>query len=198
MPFTTTKEHRDFFHNHHRIEFEDLLTEEQCLQIQKGARAHGRGRDLWRRDPAVKKIINSKDFAQLAGELTGARAIRLGYDQMVGPQLTAMASLHDMTCIQGIVCGVLVCIQKPSDDEEEFSEFFPQHVGTALFFSADCPIPFEDLAAAHKDSYFLLVYAAKDAVYIHQDGDPFLHEWKKLGYTFGDRLKDLHHPMLYP
>ena len=197
MPFATAKEHRDFFRDHQRIEFENLLTDSQCLQIQKATRARDAGRDLWRDNAAIKKIVCNRDFAQIASELMGVRELRIGYDQMVDLLPKESASLVDISCIQGVVCGLIICIQKPSDEEEEFSEFFPQHVGTGIFFSAETPIPFEDLAEAHQGSYFMIAYAAKDAVYIHQDRDPSLHKWKSLGYAFGDRLQDLLHPIIH-
>jgi hypothetical protein len=197
MPFATAKEHRDFFNDHQRIEFENLLTDEQCKQIQKAGRARGAGRDLWRNSAAIKKIVCSRDYAQIACELTGARELRLGYDQMVDIFPNESVNLLEISCIQGILCGLIICIQKPSDEEEEFSEFFPQQVGTGIFFSAETLIPFGDLVHAHKGSYFLIAYTAKDAVYVHQDNDPYLHQWKPLGYAFGDRLQDAFHPMLY-
>lgn len=196
MPFATAKEHRDFFQTHQWIEFEGIFTENQCKQIVDCAQTAPLKRDLWRLNPAVKKAIARREIAQIMSELLSVREMRLAFDELIDDVPKKTETLSTIDCVQGLVGGLIVCIQKPSDDS--FSTFFPKNLGAAVFFSPDFPIPFEDLAKIEPGCYLLIAFGAKDSVYIHHPEDPYIQHWRKIGYVFGDRLRNQTHPMIFP
>lgn len=193
MPFATIKEQRDFFKKNQKIEFEHLLTQEQCQQIQNCI-YNDQNRDLWRRNAAIKKISLSKDLAQIAAELMEVRELFIAYDQVLNGVSEASCTLAEISCVQGMVCTWVFCIKAPSN---AVVGFFPSTIGSAVFFSAETPIPFEELLSLENGIYFMVAYAKKGSVYIHQTQDPHLHEWKELGLNFGDRLGRATHPSVY-
>lgn len=90
------------------------------------------GRDLWRGDLAVKKLVTSLPLAELAAELFGRRPLRLAYDQYLpswrakppsqrdvaelcsyAHLLERSATLEETSSIQGLVGGALICLQAP-------------------------------------------------------------------------------------
>lgn len=102
MKFATAKEHRDFFHTHGWIEFENLvdsrlfpiaeqgakeaLSERLKLPIERLSKISSEklfmnGRDLWRSQPILQKLATQAHFAEIAAELVEKRILRLGYDQ---------------------------------------------------------------------------------------------------------------------
>ncbi len=197
MPFATIKEHRDFFSAHQRIEFEHLLTEEQCQFMQQCMQLDN-ARDLWRRHAVVKKIVFGKNLAQIAAELVNAKQLRIAYDQVLGTKPNKTLTLAQASCVQGIACGWVFCVKTPTQAMEETPHFFPLNAGSGVFFSAETPIPFEELSQLSDALYLLVAYADKRAVYIHQPEDPHLHAWKEMGLAFGDRLRDDKYPLIYP
>lgn len=43
----------------------------------------------------------------------------------------------------------------------------------------------------------VIAFCDRITVYVRNDNDPFTHDLKKMGYVFGDRLRDDTHPLLH-
>jgi len=196
------------------------------------------GHDLWRGAAPLKKIILQKGLAEIAAELLEEKPLRFGYDQLFPPLasvsmgadaygafLKQTLSLREISSIQGIVCGAMLCVVAPTineviDEEVKIVDaplesglmssqlssqpvpissvpIFSTTAGNGIFFSPDTPISFEGLRSHSGGTYLLLVYTKPNAVYYRQDLDPHLHDFRNLGYNFGDRLLDRLNPLVY-
>lgn len=176
------------------------------------------GRDLWRKSNIIKKFALDKQLAKIASELTGQKFLRLGYDQFF-PSIVIKKSLGglektmtrysywlkknapigELSCIQGIVCGLLLCLNAPEAEMRVPAiddSIFSLKAGNIVFFSPLKHIDFSELPTRPGQEFFLLTYAEKRAIYIPNENDPQLHAFKQLGYVFGDRLNDSLNPVL--
>lgn len=172
----------------------------------------GIGHDLWRGGGAnLKKIILNRGLAGIAAELTEQKPLRFGYDSLF-PAVTSnpgtnqyesflqtRPTLAEMSCIQGVLCGAMICVSGSEDvqNEETTTTIFSRKPGNAVFFSPDWPLPLNEIFQNSGFTYLLVVYVKGNAVYLSQTGDPHLHNFKKLGYSFGDRLREPFHPIVY-
>lgn len=243
MNFAVLGEHRDFFRKHQWIECEQLIPPtrlerlvagveqalssrlKQPISLKNGeALLHHsadllfrHGRDLWRENKEVKKILFSKNLAEVAAELIEAKPLRFGYDQLLLPPLSAWqvenalqaiqmkaqnspaVPFDQMSCIQGVACGAIVCIQAPLHLSPALgASFFPKTPGNVLIFKPTFAVPFQQLWTLPGFLYLMLVYAKPNAVYYLQQNDPHAHAFKDWGYNFGDALKDTLNPIIYP
>lgn len=171
------------------------------------------GRDLWRSHLPLRKFLTQPQFAALASELTGIHPLRLGYDQLLparpekarlysAPEegvyaqfLDTTFSLQEISCLEGIACGVIVSL-KGSDSRETTLEPFPRAPGHVLFFLPNRPIEWQHLYAYPKGRFYLIVYTHSVAHYRLQPSDPHLHALKHLGYIFNDPLNDRLNPII--
>ena len=179
------------------------------------------GFDLWRANPLLKKVILQKNLAQISADLLEARSLRIGYDQLIPslPSTTAAiqddpyqmwlgqtSSLQEICSIQGVVSGLILCIKAPQDalsiaeseikTATEAPSLFSTTLGNGVYFTADSPLDFSDLAARSGYAYLLITYAKNTSVYCKKENDPHTNAFRQLGYNFGDRLSDRHHPLI--
>lgn len=197
-----------------------LKIDEQKLSHEPPYKLFNVGRDLWRSQEHSPKINAAhRDLAQLAAELLEQRTIRLGYDQLL-PSLPKRHlhqtnenrafvqlfqktyTLNEISCLQGILCGVMLCLedeQVPGIQESEVQniEIFSKVAGNCVFFHPDVPIDFNLLCSDVRRRYLLIVYTQSRATYILNEVDPHGHALKHLGYTFGDPLSDKLNPIVY-
>ncbi len=230
MKFATAKEHRDYFRKHRHVEFEGLLTVQQCMEInleidaalaqrlgmrvssllaQSVDKLYTSGRDLCRASPKLKKISLHKGFAEAAADLLEHKPLRIGYDQLLPGSAKAASMYHvagdhaymhrsatlpEVSCIQGVVGGLILCIKA---SETSVSPLFPTQAGHGVFLAPDMVIDFNALEALTDARYLLITYAQYSSVYCHQEGDPQVNYFRSLGYNFGDRLSEKLHPQVY-
>ena len=170
------------------------------------------GHDLWRGSANLKKIILNRSLSGIAAELVEQKPLRFGYDSLF-PAVTSSPAknqyesflqtnptLAEMSCIQGVLCGAMVCVSGINDlpkDESESTTIFSRKPGNAIFFSPDWPLPLNEIYQNPGFTYLLIVYVKNNAVYLAQSGDPHGNNFKKLDYSFGDRLREPLHPIVY-
>lgn len=235
IKFALAKEHRLHFGKHQILELEGILTPSQILQLKEkidnivsysdssnwkqsfSPERHFReGRDLWRKDPLIRKLVTDKGLGKIASELLGGKFLRLGYDQLLpnmaqdtsetthisssfAPLLIKPATLEEISCIQGALCGVCICLrsaESTTENQEPQNSPFSKHEGNAVFFSAEKSIDFSELKRCPQQEFLLIVYAAKTTLYVPNESDAHQHAFKKLGYVFGDRLNDEQNPVI--
>lgn len=223
MKFAVDSAHRDFFKNNLAIEFQEFFTADQIQHLreqlmsslkqrlkEKGVafdkatseQLYLTGRDLWRSSADLRKFVAQSKLADIAADLLEERQIRLGYDQYVPlppshqekldsayhSLLRSELTLNSASCIQGILCGAMIALQ---DEPETKSPIFPTRAGNVIYFDPAAPLAFSEGCEA-----LMIVYTRAKAQYILQPNDPNTHDFKKLGYVFGDSLKDKLNPNL--
>ncbi len=166
--------------------------------------------DIWRSDPAIAKIVMQLEFAKIAAELTHSRVVRLGYDQWFPPisslsdrastydeLLSTPVSLRSVSCLQGVICGLMLCLSDfPDRHDVSYEGVFSRVKGNGVFIAPERGIDFPTLCQRFGQQFLLIVYTEKTALYTMQESDPHVHELKKLGYVFGDKLNDRLHPII--
>ncbi|MBA3721837.1 MAG: hypothetical protein H0W88_05495 [Parachlamydiaceae bacterium] len=241
MKFAIAKEHRDFFNKHGGVEFDNFLTPEQVnqfnsaidlalsqrldVEVEKLRKVNSEqlfinGRDLWRLNTDLRKLVSQPRLAEIASELIESKPLRLGYDQLFPARHSAnwsnttanqvysnfllqSTSLEQISCLQGVLCGVMLCLSSPSQtqleniEEEEGLDIFPSQAGNALFFQPTALFNLRKLLRHSEQRYYLVVYTQTQANYIFQSGDPLTHELKHLGYVLNDKLTDKLNPIIY-
>lgn len=240
IKFALAKEHRLYFEKNQMLEVEGVLTPLQIQQLKfaiersvaqaaflneslkklpAAAKPFMAGRDLWRNDNLIKKIVFDRDLAKIAADLMGVRFLRLGYDQYFpnpaqGSGLTLQnsspspyeeflkvpATLEEISCIQGMECGLMICLgsnEQSADQPSPLESPFALKAGNIVYFSAQKVIDFSQLLNRSGQDFLMIGYAAKTALYFTNESDPHFHALKPLGYVFGDRLNDQIHPVVY-
>lgn len=221
MKYTIDSNHREYFLQHQAIEFDALLDSPklqtlnqiigQIVNQSSPEKQFVQGRDLWRQNEFIRKIVMQKKFARIASELTEQKIIRLGYDQLIPAPIAPILfgnsadpyynflnktmMLSEFSGLQGTVCGLLLCVQGvglEAGGESPFSTI----MGNGVFISPDCVIDFKELYNRPGYLYFLIVYCQSSTVYIHQNHDLHADAMRNLGYSYGDKLKDKFNPIL--
>lgn len=222
MRFAVTKDHRSFFQKNQVIELEGLCSSEllqsltAAIDSTLAKRLHIKsreldkqlpkthftsGRDLWRSNDLIKRFVTQPSFAEIAAELTGKRLLRLGYDQFFPGTsqdlLQSEQSLEQVSCIQGVQCGLMFCLKGIKSDEASIKTVFPLQEGNAILFSSSAPIPWNQLCQHPQNSYFMIVYAHHNSVYVYNEHDPLGNELKQWGYGISDKLTDKSNPIVH-
>lgn len=168
------------------------------------------GHDLWRTEHAIKKVLLHRNLAEIASELTEHKPLRFGYDMLLpsvlGPMgvgsayrafLEKNATLNEISGIQGIVCGGMLCVSAPGDNSQVASNLFPKIPGHVVFFSPEWQLPLQDKLLMEGYCHIMFVYVNAKAVYCRRETDPHLHDFRDLGYQFGDKLTDGLNPIVF-
>lgn len=216
MHFKILGDHRNFFSKERHIEFEDVFTADQIDELSKhvdqvlAQRSHKLiesespdqlskvGRDLWRDDPVIRSIVCNKRLAEVAGPLFGQKFLQLAFDQSLRTTVQTGASrkpssLQQISCIQPLAGAVIIRLAGTAAP----SNLFPKKKENLIFIASDLVIPWEVFFQEPDHSFLIIAYAPVRALYILEKQDPHVHELKKLGYGFGDHLKDPLHPILF-
>lgn len=239
MKYAVASEHLDFFKKNGVIEFEKLLNPTQLHSLVDGLQAalssvlqvspekvpqlssptlFMAGRDLWRKNEAVRKIALSPILAKIASELIEYKPLRIGYDQFLfwTPKihhvdrsdqsltefLEGRSSLRETCSLQGVACGLMLCLEDAKDKEETSAEtgqnsgIYSFQAGNGIYFSPDTILDFGEFCRRQGQSYYLIIYTQKTAVYVLTPRDPNTHALKSVGYVFGDRLSDKLNPII--
>lgn len=222
MKFAIASEHVTYFEKHRQVELEGFFSDSQLLSMKeclegyleralhipraKIATSNGEllfkaGHDLWRHEPKLQKLVLNPSLAEIAAELTDKKQIRLGYDQLLPTYAKLVEgnrpfSLQELCYFQGSLCGLMIALTDnlwiPTDS------LLPKKAGNIVFFDSNQAIPFDVLRQeASFGLFWMFVYVSGTALYIKQTNDPHVHAPRELGYTFGDRLRDDRHPIVY-
>lgn len=190
-----------------------LSMDEASISKQPADKLFAVGHDLWRANDSIKKFITHPQLTTTAAELVETKELRLGYDLLI-PQLTRRFhltkgerslevflekshSLDEMSGLQGIACGLLICLSAPLKVELSSNEpYFPTVPGNGVFLSPELVVEFQKIAPQQSD-YLLIVYTYSTAFYYLNEINPHAHALKHLGYHFGDKLTDKLNPIVF-
>ncbi len=208
--------HRAFFQKQGYIELESLLKPEEVallateidevlekrlsdqLSYKSAEDLYRVGHDVWRESEPLRKKILSRSFAEVGAELFKKTSLHIAFDQIlrtgVKPSFPQKlpSTLNEITSIYPLAGALLFRLLKTATS----SEFIPALPENGIYLSPDKIIPWELFFQFPHQSYLLIAYANPESVYILQKQDPHTHALKKMGYVFGDRLKNETHPLL--
>lgn len=229
MKLATDKAHRDYFYKNGNIEFDSifnpaqvnemneaidtilcksLATQPKKLSTKDAGQLFREGRDLWRKDESIQKLLLNKRLAEIAVELMEVRSLRMGYDQLLLTESKSVMSdpkdpyhqfllqtgtLQERSCLTPVICGLMICL-KPALAGEP-NPLFSNTAGNVVFFKGDLPLDLSFLTYAEEGRYLLLSLVDPRTVYILNEKDPQTHALKRLGLVFGDRLTDKLNPL---
>jgi len=212
MHFAINKHHLRFFYMNHYIEFEGLLTWEDAQALRSELVAIMQEKtltyDMWRHNAAVKRFILSPRLAEIASNLMKVFPLRIAFDLLLSSPGSLEIStekplpLCEMSCIQGVVCGCILQLSPPPQDQNIFryDETFipiPSQVGNGIFFAPTIPISLNHWTHLDHNPQLLIAYAKNRSLYTYSKSDTNTHSLKNLGYVFGDHLKSSTHPILF-
>jgi hypothetical protein len=176
------------------------------------------GRDLWRSNQTLRKLAAQPRFVEISSELIEKKPLRLGYDQLLPGHvktefseptqqvysrfLEQTANLEDVSCLKGVVCGLILSLggNQGGSQEKNSSEginIFPNQPGRVIFFRPNILINWNDLHNYPGQRFYMIVYTQAFAYYHLQPNDPHTHFLKRIGYIFNDKLNDKLHPIIY-
>lgn len=190
-----------------------LSVDESGVKRQPADKVFMVGHDLWRTNEGLKRIVMHPHLSTIAAELVETKDLRLGYDllfpdlarrfhdtrgeNLLEKFLKKTHSINEMSSLEGIACGLLICLSEPLKPELSSEEaYIPKVPGNGIFLSPELVIDFPKLAP-QQGNYFLIVYTYSAAYYILNEENPYAHELKHLGYHFGDKLNDKLNPIVY-
>ncbi|MES2345177.1 MAG: hypothetical protein V4494_04480 [Chlamydiota bacterium] len=189
MKSALAKEHREFYAHNHFIDFEELISPEEACTLSKNIKKtltkrsqkdhlssnYLAGRDLWRDDLEIKKIVFKRSFAEIAKELFKQPLIKIAFDQY--QENTSLLSLAQMSCLKPIIGALAIPLGTP---------------GKAIYFSPGSPLTFPFC----EEPLLLIAYTGNKTQYTLTESDPNTHTLKKLGYSFGDHITSETHPII--
>jgi len=164
---------------------------------QKAAAARPFGRDLWRSEAVLHRLL-SRTLAPAALQLH-RKSLRIACDQWM-PAAAKPLPAKDLFCVQGLaLCALLTSSETPPPPRRPAAIGilpFPSRPENILFVKPNIVLDWPILSKTPRP-LFLVAYALPNqTVYVYNQSDPATHELKGLGYSFGDRLSDPHHPLL--
>jgi hypothetical protein len=217
MRFKIVGDHRNFFSKERHIEFEDVFSTDQIEKLSEhvdqvlAKRAHKLietaspqdlyrvGRDLWRDDPVIREFVCNRRLAEVAAQLFDQKLLQLAFDQSLRtpvqsgyPSLTP-SPLQQISCIQPLAGALILRLSGSAEN----LTLFPKKKENIVFIGPDLTIPWEVFFQEPAHSFLLIAYAPARALYILEKRDPHVHDLKKLGYGFGDNIKDPAHPIVF-
>lgn len=225
MRFSLPDSYFEFFLKHQILEIEDLLSineaDQLCLKAEalilkrlsqkpldlaSNLELWKAGKNLWKDDPVIKKILFRLQFGEMSHFLFKKRPIRLAYAQTLFTENTEDClfsqneTLPDICCIGPLLGGALLCL-RPIENQETETHLLPNLAltkkGRVFFFSDKYPIPFPELFKQKGLRTIILYFSPGKVRYKLEPKDPLTHALKKEGYAFGDLLKEETCPYLY-
>ena len=169
MKTDITAQQLSYFKNNGHIRFDNFpLDFEHILAAADQSKDK---RDLWRHSPPLEKMIR-RTLSPLALAITAKKAVRLVSDQWLEaePPLTRM---QDLFCFQGLI---LLCTLT----SEALDFYEPSSLTSAL-----------------SPKSYLVLFGLENTRFIENLKDPHAAALKKMGYGYGDALKNEFHPLIF-
>jgi hypothetical protein len=225
MKFIIDEEQRRFFLDHQMIEFEEVLSANQvwkCDEIIDNILAQReeslnerlpglsarylKGRDLWRSEKELEKVECGRLISDIASQLTSIKPLVLAFDQILEadgeastkqlPIFKTTQSIQAISSIQDLAILAVICLS-PSKDEATKQEWLPKAEGSVVFMDPNNEVDLSKLNFTKGARYLLVAYGQKSSCYIYNEKDPHMHGLLDIQYSYGDRLSNDRHPLIY-
>ena len=219
MRFSLTKEHKEFFYKHLFIEFEEVLSPDQIASLKVSiqhvmAKRDSKiykegtpliGRDLFRDDKDIRKFILSKNFAHVVKDLCSKDSLRMAFDQYLNPKKTGpkffskLSSFKEASCLADTYAILIFKLSGKEFTRPEEGPFLPSphKVGSLLIVHPDKILNFEGLLESSDDELYIITYGSDKLLYRPSNLDPAEPLIKRMGYAYGDLMKEQTHPIVY-
>lgn len=205
MKYTILDAHIKYFHENGFIEFENILSNpiyekliNACFEIIKKSKESSISsvskNDLFRTSETFKKIAFNKTITSILKTLTKKQNMRLVFDQLILKEKNSSIenfSLDSFSSFQGLIGGIII---KFDVNYLEINDLNKKN--NCIFIKNSTPIKIENFFS-DSNFYLLIAYGEIKTVYKHNLNDMNTNFLKKLGYNFGDTLKDELHPIVF-
>lgn len=191
MRYSLTSEHLHFFRNERFICFDELLNYEQIEALKEPVgrlstlssplERYQKGHDLFRENAEIRSLALKAKWAEIAGALFDQKLLQLAYTQHICGKLpfAETLSMKEFSAFTEISGGLLVNLS----------------TGRSIFLAGDCGLSKTGWTTTDAQ-LFLIAYMPIESRYILNPLDPCVHNLKKLGYGFGDRLESETNPII--
>lgn len=184
MRFLLSADHHNFFAKNGFISFDNVISHKDLENLRKEVELQAEVTperfDLFRKSSLLKKFIKSAAPVRLIQELFRTPLFRVGYDAWVEkPQELPSGPLQGISPAKPLVGALLIPLSATSD----------------TIFCVSCTRPLNWKEFLNEEPYYLIMYADKNATYYLEPCHSQKHAWKLLGYAFGDKLTQEHHPL---
>lgn len=215
MKFLILDSQINFFEENGFIEFENVFPKEKLQILENEVDTIFKSkknlnffeqyiafRDLFRKSSIIKKIVLDKNLASIVKAISNKSSLRVLFDQtfLTNKQnlFESSITINDLISFQGAVCFLLI---KLDNNIALSSNPLPKKMGSLMFFksstSIDTPqINLKDLYSNFQ-KFLFIGYGDVKTIYKFNKKDPNLNYLKNYGYSFGDRLKDEFHPIVF-
>lgn len=152
--------------------------------------------DQWRENESLLKFLK-KEIGKPALELSHQKQLHIGVSFWITPQNKPQkgGAINEIISIQG---ASIACVMSPNPKTPEKKSPLgivpvPTDQQNVLFFD---PKFILDWPHVESDLFFV-VFAKKNSLYIRNEKDPETNYLKRMGYAFGDTLKNELHPLIF-
>jgi len=202
MKYQISANQRHFFDTNHWIEFEELITKTDQEKLLKAIQKHASCKDLCRDIAEVRDVLFAPKFSAIAGLLCQKTPLRYGFDELYceSSHTLAFSCLSNERAVSGLELAMMLCLEGSSEadsEENEHMHIFCKKERNAIFFTPTASCDPKAFLRHRNQTYLLFAWASRDALYLYNQKDPNLHELKKLGYVFGDKVREKTHPILW-
>jgi hypothetical protein len=158
--------------------------------------------DAFREDAFLQKIATRRPFAEIVYQLTKKNPLRLAFDCVIytnekeNPLFIEKRAIQDYFCVQGLAAVLLLRLSFLKQ-ERTYEDPVPKEIGNGIFIKPETLIDFSSLFSLPSQMFYLIGYSESKSLFTPNLQAPHLRRFKELGYSFGDTLKEPHHPLVY-
>jgi len=208
---TISAQQAAFYTKNGFLELEGVFTPSQCEALltaidQTMTRRLGQevihGRDLWRDTPLLKTTVTAKKLTGLAFDVSRRPTLRLACDQWFpsGFSLKTPERLEKLFSIQGLVCTLFIQldpnpVELPSKQTPLGISPFPRGQGNVLLITPSLLLNWPPVPSI---GLYCVSYSLPASVYVENPLDPAGLALRKLGFGYGDPLRNDTHPLINP
>lgn len=166
--------------------------------------------NLWQKNREILKQISKINLVEMVSQLHLVDKIRLGFDLLFPQSLpfdsfpsyfftdnrTKLSFSSLFKSISPILCLILVCLKKDSENSLSDSLIFSLHPGDIAIIHPEASF---DLGKYDKTpvEYLIVGYTTQDAIYAASMEDSHPYVLKHMGYVFNEPLDDARHPIIW-
>ncbi len=187
MRTTISAQQSSFFTKNGYIEFGGVDLDLEALFKETG-------RDQWQKSAAIRAILLRK-LGPIALVLAGKKTLRIGADWHIPAGLAPkqQGRCEELFSIQGLQIGCIIAKECPTMLPSPLGLLpLPTTPGHVLFFRTNLIL---DWPKCPPVDLYLAAFALPNGMYVENRKDPHTNDLKKLGYSFGDVLRNDTHPL---
>ncbi len=152
------------------------------------------GHGIYIKEKEMQKSLSFTRLAAIASSLAYQPTVRYVSDQLCAqPFMLGESPLQEANSVKGALIGCFISLGSLEIEESETT----LSKGSVIFYRINGPVP-EALQTYANTAFWFILFGGMNLQYLYNEKDFHTHDLKKLGYVFGDSLKQKTHPILYP